>query len=174
MPKGKPPVTRDLIDALQGWASRRDADLLMGRRERSFQYRMNVDDELRAHVRGGEWTNATRTERSALAFTSDDVAEVRDLLESAHGRIRLADVEDLVAQTLAGVLRVPDNTAAQRKRAQRERARAAGRCIVNPAHVAAAGRAVCDACNAAAHARQRGEAHADPHVADDWNPADVF
>jgi hypothetical protein len=174
MPKGKPPVTRDLVDTLQGWAKRRAHAEMMGERKRSFRYRMYVDDEGRAHVHGGEWNGSTPTCRSALAFTTKDVAEVRDLLESAHGRIRLADVEDLVAQALMGVLRVPDRTALQRKRAQRERARAAGRCIVNPAHVAAAGRAVCEACNAAAHARQRGEAHADPHVPDDWNPADVF
>jgi hypothetical protein len=50
--------------------------------------------------------------------------------------------------------RPTDTTAAQRKRAQRARARAAGRCIVNPAHEAPQGRATCDACNVAAHARQ--------------------
>jgi len=172
-----PTITRDMVRTLLEWKRDRRAAHPHGFMLSHIGER--VGTEYVVYSSKGALANAGRAKssspRAALGITDADVTEVRDILARAGSKLKRAEVEDLVAQTLANALRATDTTAAARKRAQRVRARAAGRCIVNPAHVAAPGRATCDECNAAAHRRQRGEP--EPGVddaCDDWNPADVF
>lgn len=110
--------------------------------------------EYRFIERGGLWNDTSN--RAAEGYTKADVVEVRRALKRWGVNLSTEDVDALVMQALHGSIRVtysrnpalaPIKSPAERKREQRDRARAAGLCVMNPHHgLAGNGFKTCEAC----------------------------